>query len=137
MTTEQRQKLREAALAAMNATRAKTSAGHRAALAADWELQTSNSWRRIGAHGDGDVLCPTTHHLDRHPDLTAPSGVLDYIVAAQPRVVLALLDQLDAAERLLSRLAEVEARLDDTDRKLRDAQIVVEELRRVAKGGTA
>jgi hypothetical protein len=104
---DQRQQLREAALAAVNATRAKTSAGYHAALAGDWELQTSNSFRRIGCHGDGDVLCGTIQRSDGHPDLLAAPGVLDYIVVAQPKTVLALLDAIDELEReLLSRMKD-------------------------------
>jgi hypothetical protein len=128
LTHEERQKLREAAIAATKSVNA-NARDMSGRLPGDWELQTSNSWRRIGAHGDGDVLLPTSHPRDRHPDLTAPSGVLHYIVAAQPNVVLRLLDQLDAAEVLLSRLAEVEKHLDETDRKFRETQVLVEQLR--------
>ena len=39
------------------------------------------------------------------------AGVLDYIVAAQPSVVLKLLDQLDAAEALSQQLTVIEDRL--------------------------
>ena len=110
MTREERQKLREAALAAARAVhaRARDTSGR---LLGDWELQTSNSHRRIGAHGDGDVLCAVTQRSDNHPDLRAAPDVLRYIVAAQPTVVLTLLDQLDAAERLTDRLGTVEGRL--------------------------
>lgn len=90
MTTEDRQKLREAATRAAKARRESS------VEPKSWELQTSNSFRRIGMHGDGDVLYATTHPHDRHPDLQALPGVLEYIVAAQPRVVLELLDELDA-----------------------------------------
>jgi hypothetical protein len=83
---EERRKLREAAM--------RQAPGN-------WALQTSNSFRRIGGRGDGDVLCATTHPVDGHPDLLAAPGVLDYIVAAQPRVVLALLDELDRCEETL------------------------------------
>ncbi|WP_338544937.1 ead/Ea22-like family protein [Pseudomonas benzopyrenica] len=66
-----------------------------------WELQASNSWRRIGTAGgrfaDGDVLAPTTHRGDNHPDLAARQEDLDFIVAADPATVLALLDELDTA----------------------------------------
>ena len=125
MSREQRQQLREAA----------THASHgRFVFVSDadpgpWKLQTSNSFRRIGTRGDGDVLCAVTHRSDGHPDLQAPPGVLDYIVAAQPLVVLDLLDQLDAAEQLLSRLAEVEDRMDKTDREFREAQVLIERMR--------
>jgi hypothetical protein len=82
----------------VNATRARRDQ-REAALAADWKLQTSNSFRRIGGHGDGDVLCGTNHPLDRQPDLLAPPGVLEYVVAAQPSVVLSLLDTVEKIER--------------------------------------
>lgn len=99
LTAEKHRKvLRDVALAAVNATRAKRSQ-REAALAADWQIQTSNSFRRIGAHGDGDVLCGTNHPFDRHPDLLAPPGVLEYVVAAQPRVMLSLLDTVEKIER--------------------------------------
>jgi hypothetical protein len=97
VTPEERQKLRDAAIAALRGTNERASEAERR-RSRGWELQTSNSFRRIGQHGDGDVLCATTHPVDRHPDLLAPSGVLDYIVAAQPRVVLDLLDYLDEIE---------------------------------------
>lgn len=97
MTLDDRQKLRLTAQTALNGTRAKVTE-RRAALAGSWKLQTSNSFRRIGAHGDGDVLCGTKHPIDGQPDLLAAPGVLDYIVAAQPSVVLELLDMLDVAE---------------------------------------
>src|SRR5262245_65919678 len=70
----------------------------RRAKFARWELQTSNSFRRIGLLGDGDVLCGTTHPSDRHPDLLAAPGVLEYIIAAQPIVVLELLDYVSEIE---------------------------------------
>jgi hypothetical protein len=132
MTREERQKLRESARAAADAV--DDPSRHAFARGrGDWELQTSNSFRRIGAHGDGDVLCAVTQRSDNHPDLHAAPAVLKYIVAAQPAVVLPLLDQLDVAEMLLSKLSEVEARLDETDRKFREAQILVEQLRVAAK----
>jgi hypothetical protein len=116
---EQRQQLRDAALAAVRAVRSRLDAS-RAAWGADWTLQTSNSFRRIGTpHGDGDVLCGTKHPHDGHPDLLADPRVLDYMVAAQPRVVIQLLDdvaaledKLAAAKVLCDRIADVEARLD-------------------------
>lgn len=136
MTHEERQKLRDAALSAQLSVEDRwrhLHDGMQAPPARLWELQTSNSFRRIGMHGDGDVLCATTHPSDRHPDLLAAPGVLEYIVAVQPSVVLELLDQLSAAEQLLARLAEVEDRLDETDRKFREAQILVELLRNTVK----
>lgn len=94
MTPEERQLLREAAKRAVNATPPQTAVQR---ALARWSLQTSNSFRRIGCHGDGDVLCATTQRSDGHPDLLARPGVLKYVVAAQPRVVLALLDALEAS----------------------------------------
>ncbi len=108
MTQDERHKLREAALAAMNATPPRTSVER---VLGYWELQTSNSFRRIGCHGDGDVLCGTKHPSDGHPDLLAPRGVLDYVVAAQPRVMLDLLDYLEMIEKRLERFDEVECQL--------------------------
>jgi hypothetical protein len=80
-----------------------------------WKLQTSNSFRRIGREidttgkideilSDGDVLCAMNHPVDRHPDLLAKPGVLDYIVAAQPKIVLALIEDLDALEAEIEKL---------------------------------
>jgi hypothetical protein len=85
---QQRQHLRACALAAPR--------GH-------YELQTSNSFRRIGQRygGDGDVLCGTTQRSDGHPDLHAAPGVLEFIVAACPDVVIELLDALERAEEKL------------------------------------
>lgn len=97
MTSEQKQQLRRAAETAVLALRERSRGrNHRER----WELQTSNSFRRIGCHGDGDVLCATSQR-DGHPDLLAAPAVLDYIVAAQPEVVLALLDALVLAENKL------------------------------------
>jgi hypothetical protein len=110
MTKDERQKLREAALAAAHAVGARIrDTSWR--LPGSWELQTSNSFRRIGAHGDGDVLCATTQRSDGHPDLLAPSGVLEYVVAAQPQVVLELLDYIDTIELQLGRLDDIERHL--------------------------
>ena len=104
MTKEKRQQLREAALAAQNGTIDRLPAGRRAAWAADWKIQTSNSFRRIGTtHGDGDVVCGTKHPIDGHPDLLVDPRVLDYIVAAQPSVVIQLLEDLDVADGRLQR----------------------------------
>ncbi|MCJ7597548.1 MAG: hypothetical protein MUO41_02755 [Methyloceanibacter sp.] len=100
MTPDDRQKLREAAVVAVSATPPRTSVER---VLGRWSLQTSNSFRRIGCHGDGDVLCGTKHPHDGHPDLLARPGVLDYIVAAQPRVVLELLDAAEATADKLQR----------------------------------
>lgn len=98
--TYSRQALREAALAAMAGIPPQTAVQR---VLRRWELQTSNSFRRIGCLGDGDVLCGTKHPIDAQPDLHAAPGVLDYIIAAQPRIVLQLLDDADAADAKLHR----------------------------------
>lgn len=78
-----------------------------------WELQTSNSWRRIGTAGgrfaDGDVLAPTTHRGDNHPDLAARQEDLDFIVAADPTTVRALLDELDRLTRAAKYCEDIDA----------------------------
>lgn len=41
----------------------------------EWQVQDGCSWRRIGTRGrDGNVLCPTNHYRDHHPDLAAGKG---------------------------------------------------------------
>ena len=119
MTPEDRQKLRDAALTAVNGTRARSNVA-RAALAADWKLWTSNSFRRIGAHGDGDVLCGTKHPIDGQPDLLAAPGVLDYVIAAQPRVVIQLLDDVAALEDKLAAAGVVSDKIEDFERRLNE-----------------
>lgn len=87
MTVEQSRRLRELALLVTNGD-----------LRRPWSVQTSNSFRRIGTdRGDGDVLCAVKQRSDGHPDLHAATGVLDYIVAAHPFVMLELLEQRDRA----------------------------------------
>ena len=119
MTPEDRQKLRDAALTAVNGTRARSNVA-RAALAADWKLWTSNSFRRIGAHGDGDVLSGTKHPIDGQPDLLAAPGVLDYIIAAQPRIVIQLLDDVAALEDKLGAARVVSDKIEDVERRLNE-----------------
>ena len=56
-----------------------------------WMVQDGCSWRRIGTHfHDGDVVCPTNQR-DGHPDLTARRADLDYIAAANPARIIALI----------------------------------------------
>lgn len=127
MTKEDRQKLREAALAAQRGVISQAQdrgEGGRLTVAwglqisnLPWALQTSNSFRRIGQFGDGDVLHAATQQSDGHPDLQGAPGVLDYIVASQPHVVLELLDKLDAAEILCRNVSDMEQRLKDLETK--------------------
>ena len=121
MESADRQALRDAALVAIAGTRSRVADAQRESWpgALDWQLQTSNSFRRIGTvFGDGDVLCATTHPHDRHPDLTGASGVLAYIVAAQPRVVIQLLDDVSALEDKLAAAKALCDRIDDVQAKL-------------------
>ena len=114
MSPEDRQKLRNAAIAALNSSRAPTSE-----IPADWQLQTSNSFRRIGTlYGDGDVLCGTKHPVDGHPDLLAAPAVLDYVVAAQPRTLLQILNEVDELEDKLARARIVCEKVVDIDTRL-------------------
>lgn len=89
MNLKQRQKLRDVAERA-----ATTRPG-------PWELQTSNSFRRIWTRrGDGDVLCATTQRSDGHPDLLAHPDVLEFFVATPPSVIIDLLDEIQYLEKL-------------------------------------
>ncbi|WP_367875400.1 ead/Ea22-like family protein [Pseudomonas aeruginosa] len=68
----------------------------RAATPGPWRVQTGCSWRRIGTDsGDGDVLRPCTHPHDGWPDIVAPAENLKYIASANPKAILALLDEID------------------------------------------
>ncbi len=133
MTREERQNLRNAAINALRGVdehRVLTTGtgvpGQR--WSKEWALQTSNSFRRIGQHGDGDVLCAVKQQSDGHPDLSAARGVLDYIVAAQPSAVLDLLDQLDAAEALVSKVNDLEHQLNLTAAKWQEAADTITKL---------
>lgn len=115
MTPENKQTLRRAAEAAVRAIRERSPG--RGSRGDRWELQTSNSFRRIGCYGDGDVVCATTQR-DGHPDLLAAPAVLDYIVAAQPEVVLALLDALVLAENKLEAARDLCRRINGLTKEL-------------------
>ncbi|MCV9964005.1 hypothetical protein OIU34_19175 [Pararhizobium sp. BT-229] len=90
-----------------------------------WTVQNGCSWTRIGTPGeDGNILRPTVAK-DGVPDIIAADGVLDYLMAAQPREV-AKVDALVAdmqreIEELRGRLAEAtkpdapEGRLSETN----------------------
>lgn len=52
-----------------------------------WMVQNGCSWTRIGTQGeDGNILRPTVAK-DGVPDIIVAHGVLDYLMAAQPREV--------------------------------------------------
>jgi hypothetical protein len=74
----------------------------------EWRWWTSNSWRRLTAHAadgscerDGDVLCPVVHPIDRHPDCSISEADQEYIAAAHPQAILALLDEITALRKRL------------------------------------
>jgi hypothetical protein len=87
MTVDPSSKLRELALLVTKGE-----------LRRPWNIQTSNSFRRVGTdRGDGNVLGGTKQRSDGRPDLHAVPNVLEYIVAAHPLVVLELLNRRDRA----------------------------------------
>jgi hypothetical protein len=66
----------------------------------EWEVWTSNSWRRVMARDKGDVarvIEPTTHPKDKWPDLIFGNGVQAYLEAMQPATILALIAEVGAA----------------------------------------
>ncbi|MGC0155795.1 ead/Ea22-like family protein [Chromobacterium vaccinii] len=73
-----------------------------AAKPGPWEYQTSNGWRRVGTtaarpgRADGDVVAHGA----------ASPANLEFIAAANPAVVLALLDHIDAQAAELERAHE-------------------------------
>ncbi|HBO2348899.1 TPA: hypothetical protein L4H04_006167 [Pseudomonas aeruginosa] len=79
----------------------------KAATPGPWRVQTGCSWRRIGTDsGDGDVLRPCTHPHDGWPDIVAPAENLKYIASANPKAILALLDEIDGLSDELSACTE-------------------------------
>ncbi|EOY4238554.1 ead/Ea22-like family protein [Pseudomonas aeruginosa] len=94
----------------------------KAATPGPWRVQTGCSWRRIGTDsGDGDVLRPCTHPHDGWPDIVAPAENLEYIASANPKTILALLDEIDG---LRSRL-EIDERTPHDGIACRDETIKV------------
>jgi hypothetical protein len=72
----------------------------KAAPRGEWEVWTSNSWRRVMARDKGDVarvIEPTTHPMDKWPDLIFGSGVDAYLEEMQPATILALIAEVRAA----------------------------------------
>ena len=71
----------------------------KAAPSGQWEVWTSNSWRRVMASGAGvteNVITPTVQRYDNHPDLTFGFGVKEWLEGATPDVVLALIAEVRA-----------------------------------------
>jgi len=73
-----------------------------AATKGPWVLHTGCSWRRISTPDcDGNVLRPTNHPVDRHPDLEVREADAALLVAAR-NALPALLE----VARVLRKLAE-------------------------------
>lgn len=84
-----------------------------AATPGPWEFQTGCSWRRFGAHGDGDVCCPTNHPIDNHVDLLIETRDGDFIAAARsdlPALVKALRHCYAEAVNLFNDAGETDRR---------------------------
>ncbi|MFL4218709.1 ead/Ea22-like family protein [Pseudomonas aeruginosa] len=115
----------------------------KAATPGPWRVQTGCSWRRIGTDsGDGDVLRPCTHPHDGWPDIVAPAENLKYIASANPKTILALLDEIDRLkaenEALLLGMRAILNAYDYADQYNKEgvAVEVMEDLRTLFKGAT-
>ncbi|HCI2493964.1 ead/Ea22-like family protein [Pseudomonas aeruginosa] len=103
-----------------------------------WRVQTGCSWRRIGTDsGDGDVLRPCTHPHDGWPDIVAPAENLKYIASANPKALLALLDEIDGlkAENEALRGA-LQAVVDDPTWRSNDNTLWPKIIKALGKGAT-
>lgn len=78
----------------------------------DFEVWTSNSWRRVYfAHG-GPAIEPCVQRMDNHPDLIFSPGVAAYIEAIGPKRVRMMLDMIEQQARDLAALREdIEAQI--------------------------
>ncbi|HHM6458652.1 TPA: ead/Ea22-like family protein [Pseudomonas aeruginosa] len=115
----------------------------KAATPGPWRVQTGCSWRRIGTDsGDGDVLRPCTHPHDGWPDIVAPAENLKYIASANPKAILALLDEIGRLkaenEALLLGMRAILNAYDYADQYNKEgvAVEVMEDLRTLFKGAT-
>ena len=73
----------------------------KAAPQGQWQVWTSNSWRRVYADQGREkvrVIEPTTQH-DRWPDLVFGSGVEAWMEGFTPEVALALIAEVRALRR--------------------------------------
>ncbi|CEI19862.1 ead/Ea22-like family protein [Pseudomonas aeruginosa] len=110
----------------------------KAATPGPWRVQTGCSWRRIGTDsGDGDVLRPCTHPHDGWPDIVAPAENLKYIASANPKALLALLDEIDGlkAENEALRGA-LQAVVDDPTWRSNDNTLWPKIIKALGKGAT-
>lgn len=108
---------------------------HEAATKAPWVIHTGCSWRRISTEGnDGDVLCPTNHPVDRHPDLNASETDLELIAALRNAAGpwLAETDALRAeVERLRDSLTTLADRVQDVAHHQRCGQLMQSDVLRL------
>lgn len=75
----------------------------KAAPQGQWEVWTSDSWRRVMARDRGNtmrVIEPTNHPMDKWPDLIFGDGVQAYLEAIQPSAILELIAEVRTARTL-------------------------------------
>jgi hypothetical protein len=80
----------------------------KAAPSGQWEVWTSNSWRRVYANQGREqvrVIEPVVQRTDNHPDLWFGQGVAEYLEGVTPDAILELVAEV-------RRLREDKARLD-------------------------
>ena len=65
----------------------------KAAPSGQWEVWTSNSWRRVMA-GNTPAIVPCVQRYDNHPDLSLASGVKEWLEGVTPETVLALVAEV-------------------------------------------
>jgi hypothetical protein len=80
-----------------------------AAPRGEWEIRTSNSWRRVYA-GGVPAITPCVHRFDNHPDLSFGDGVREWLEGVTPDVVAELVAEMRKLR------AELEAREADRQR---------------------
>jgi hypothetical protein len=76
----------------------------KAAPSGQWEVWTSNSWRRVLAVDGRDtvrVIEPTVQRHDNHPDLMFGPGVKDWLEGATPSAILELCAEVRRLRELL------------------------------------
>jgi hypothetical protein len=69
----------------------------KAAPSGQWEVWTSNSWRRVYAnqgHEQVRVIEPVVQRTDNHPDLWFGQGVAEYLEGVTPDAILELVAEV-------------------------------------------
>lgn len=72
----------------------------------DFEVWTSNSWRRVYFQRGGPAIEPSVQRTDNHPDLIFASGVAEYLEAVGPKRMRMMLDLIDRQARDIAALME-------------------------------